>query len=145
VYAEAAAVCLSRHHQPPVEFAVMNKGVEDRWLVDWSPPSIREQRSHANVIDATEDGAYGVSLAAVESVLGLFVVGRADNLTGADWLVAPAGEDSLENARRLEVSGVDHGQVSDIQRRVRVKEAQVTKPSDSPWLVSIVGFKAQLV
>ena len=77
-------------------------------VVDFMPPpDVRTLNAHANEIDATEAGAYGVSLAAVEAISGLVAVRRAETLTGADWYIAPQGTDAddLESCIRLEVSG----------------------------------------
>src|SRR5262245_25902383 len=82
-YAEAACVCWSRHHEPPIEVAVKNGNADHRRIVDFQVPDTRMRRAYANEIDATEAGAYGVSLAAVEAFSGLVAVGRAETLTGA--------------------------------------------------------------
>jgi len=143
--AEAAAVCFSRHHTAPISMEVRNESVSVTREVTWKEPDARELAAWNNQIDTTELGACGVSLAAVESELGLFAVSRADVLTGADYYVAAAGTDSLENARRLEVSGVDRGDEGDLQKRVRLKIAQVKKPSDESAIVSVVGFRARVI
>jgi len=119
-YAEAASVCLSRHHQPPVTAAVNHSGISEPKVVNFDIPDARVSRAHANEIDATEIGAYGLSLAAIEAVAGLVAVRRAETLTGSDWYIAPAGTDSqdLENCIRLEVSGINAGGSKDIKSRL---------------------------
>ena len=79
-YTEAASVCLSRHHQPPVTISVQHGSNAELRLVNFSVPGSRVRNAHANEIDATEAGAYGVSLAAVEAVAGLVAVRRAETL-----------------------------------------------------------------
>jgi len=90
-YTEAACVCWSRHRTPPVTVSLKRAGTDDPRVVDFAVPDARMRAAHANEIDATESGAYGVSLAAVEDVEGFVAVGRAETLTGADWYIAPIG------------------------------------------------------
>ena len=108
-------------------------------------PDQRTKNAHANEIDATEAGAYGVSLAAIDEVSGLVAVRRTETLTGADWYVAPHGStfDDLEDCLRLEVSGVSGGNSTDVQRRLREKIAQTERgQSNLPAIAAVVGFKA---
>lgn len=83
----------------------------------------------------------------VETELGLVAVSRARTLTGADYYVAPPDEaDYLENAYKLEVSGVDHGGMAEIKARLRKKLVQVSAPvRETGALACIVGFKALIV
>ena len=92
-YAEAASVCFSRHHQPPVTLSLKHNGEDNFWVVDFVVPDERVRNAHANAIDATETGAYGVSLAAVEAMTGLVAVRRAETLTGADLKAANTFDD----------------------------------------------------
>jgi hypothetical protein len=143
-YVEAASVCLSRHHQPPVTVSLKHGGNDELRVVNFVVPDERVRNAHANEIDATETGAYGVSLAAVEAVAGLVAVRRAETLTGADWYIAPDGADieDLESCIRLEVSGINAGASSDITRRLREKVAQAARGhSNLPAMAAVVGFK----
>jgi hypothetical protein len=143
-YTEAACVCLSRHHQSPVVFSVNQAGNGHRRTVKFLTPDERTRNAHANEIDATETGAYGLSLAAVESVVGMVAVRRAETLTGADWYIAPDGEviEDLESCVRLEVSGINVGSSSDVNRRLREKIAQAANgQSNLPAIAAVVGFK----
>jgi hypothetical protein len=143
-YAEAASVCLSRHHQSPVTLSLQHGNDEELRVVHYAVPDERVRRAHQNEIDATEAGAYGVSLAAVEAVAGLVAVGRAETLTGADWYIAPNSADieDLEGCIRLEVSGINAGASSDVKRRLREKLAQTARgASNLPAIAAVVGFK----
>lgn len=144
-YVEAASVCLSRHHQPPVTISLKHAGNDELRVVTFVIPDARVSNAHANETDATEIGAYGVSLAAVEAVVGLVAVRRAETLTGADWYVAPKGTDieDLESCIRLEVSGSSAGASADIKRRLGEKVAQAARgQSNLPAIAAVVGFKA---
>jgi hypothetical protein len=59
-YAEAASVCLSRHHQPPVILSLKHAGNDQLRVVNFVVPDERVSNAHANEIDATEAGAYPV-------------------------------------------------------------------------------------
>ena len=81
-YAEAARVCLDRHHQPPAEFAISH-GSEIVALADWKKATSQVIAAWANETDATEAGAYAIALAAVELSDGMVAISRAETGTGA--------------------------------------------------------------
>ena len=143
-YAEAAGVCLSRHYTSPIEMSLTGVFEPCRRQVSWQAPTGRATRAWANRDDATRDGAYSLSLAAVEAEYGLTAITRADTRTGADFYVAPYGEhEDLERAYRLEVSGLDQTAESKLRSRLRRKVAQVGEGSvKGPSLVVVVGFSA---
>lgn len=143
-YREAACVCLARHHSPPVTVTVQHNGDSHCRSLSFLIPDERTLKAHANEIDATEAGAYGVSLAAVETVAGFVAVRRAETLTGADWYVVPKGveADDLEACVRLEVSGTNAGSSGDLKRLLLNKVAQTTRgQSNLPAMATVVGFK----
>jgi hypothetical protein len=143
-YCEAASVCISRHHQPPVTLKLQRGAASETRRLDYLAPDTRVINAHANEIDATEAAAYGVSLAAVEAVSGLVAVRRAETLSGADWYVAPSGvqAEDLEDCIRLEVSGINGGSSNDVARRLREKVAQTARgKSNLPAMAAVVGFK----
>lgn len=147
-YAEAASVCLSRHHESPVEVGAEYRSEESECILPWETPSAAVLRAHANDIDATEQGAYAVSFAAVEALAGLVATRRAETLTGADYYVAPLGADidDLEACLRMEVSGVDAGDESAVRARLRQKLRQTEKGrSNLPALAAVVGFRERLI
>lgn len=148
VYSEAATVCLSRHHQPPTELVVNCRGNTSECSVEWAPPDQRTKRAWDNEIDATEAGAYAISLAAIEMAEGLVAVRRAQTLTGADYYIAPVGSDpeDLEDCFRLEVSGTDKGDQAAIERRLKAKMKQAAAgASNLPAIASVVGFRERAV
>ena len=146
-FSEAATVCLSRHHSSPVEFSVANPKVVDH-VVEFAIPEKRTLNAWANDIDATEFGAYGLCLAALEVAESLVAVRRAETLTGADWYVAPVGTETqdLEDCFRLEVSGVDLGGSAIVSARLRQKVEQTRRGnSNIPAIATVVGFKERTV
>lgn len=143
-YIEAASVCMNRHHQPPVDISVDSQNNPDEYIVEWKVPDQRIIMAWANETDATEYGAYAISLAAIEIVQGLVAVRRAETLTGADYYIAPIGSapDDLEGCLRLEISGTDRGNKSDIKKRLKSKIKQTTAgASNLPAIASVVGFR----
>ena len=99
-YLDAARVCLDRHHTPPQEFTLIDDNNESLALVDWNITSQRDKNAWANTDDATRDGAYAFALAATELLRGLVAVRRAETRTGADYYIAPIGQE-LEDERRM--------------------------------------------
>lgn len=148
VFFEAACVCFSRHHRPPIDVQVHHDQGNSVCELDFRTPTDRECNAHANMQDATEQAAYGVSIAAVEKAESLVVVARAETLTGADWYVAPPGTaaEDLESCYRLEVSGTDAGTLSVIETRLSQKALQTKGgKSNVPAIASVVGFKQRVV
>lgn len=147
-YAEAASVCLSRHHDSPINIAAEYGAEENDCVLPWDAPTLAVSRAHANDIDATEQGAYAVSFAAVETLAGLVAVRRAETLTGADYYVAPLDADieDMETCLRMEVSGVDAGNESAVRARLRQKLQQTKKGrSNLPALAAVIGFRERLI
>ena len=144
-FAEAASVCLSRHHEPPRDLRLASPEEVVR-EVNWTMPDDRTRDAWANRDDATRDGAYSVAMAAVEAELGWLAISRAETRTGADYYVAPPGTTDLESAYRLEVSGVDEGNDAVVAGRLSDKVRQTRDGASSlPAIASVVGFKAALV
>lgn len=147
-YEEAAAVCLHRHHSPPVDLTLSDNGARSLSSVDWTPPDDRTRDAWANETDATEAGAYGCVIAGIEALRGLYAVRRAETGTGADYYIGPlgAGVDDLEDCLRLEVSGVDHGDEKEVLNRLSAKVRQARAGSSSlPAVAGVFGFGTRLL
>jgi hypothetical protein len=150
-FAQAARVCLARHHVPPTDFDIENRGTEETAArrLEWNLPDARERATWNNRDDATRDGAYSIAIAVVEAELELFAVSRAETRTGADYLLGQQMEgesDDLEAAYRLEVAGDDRGELPGIRSRLKRKVQQAKDgDSDLPALACVVGFAARTV
>lgn len=147
-FAEAARVCLDRHHQSPVDFKINNGHQSIDALTEWDRTDERIRRAWANETDTTELGAYACTLAAVELSVGLVAIHRAETRTGADYYIAPPGTspEDLEGCVRLEVSGVDRGDTPAIEQRLKVKLKQAAAgQSNLPAMAGVVGFRARLI
>src|SRR4051812_38307859 len=75
---EAASVCFARHHNTPADVEVSSGSKKSKHQVEFLTPDQRMLNAWANEIDTTECGAYGVSLAAIETSEGLVAVRRAE-------------------------------------------------------------------
>jgi hypothetical protein len=146
-YLEAATVCLSRHHATPTEFELQDGDESLTVTLAWEPPSSQKRMAWANETDTTEAGAYACGIAAIAQVRGLYAIQRAEMLTGADYYIAPLGDDGadLENCYRLEISGTDLATL-EVRRRLKVKLNQLRSgKSDLPAIAVVVGFKVALI
>ncbi len=144
-YSEAVCVCLDRHHISPADFQLKDNSSIDVARAIWITVDQRTKNAWANKDDATRDGAYGLSLAAIEVMRGLVAVARAETLTGADYYLglSDTSLDDLESTFRLEVSGTDEGTTSIINARLHQKLAQAAKGnSNFPAIACVVGFSA---
>jgi len=147
-YAEGACVCLSRHHTTPTYFQARADARDYTAYIEWRPADDSAIAAWSNSDDTTRDGAYAVSLATLEVTDGLVATHRAQTRTGADYYVAPsgAGSASLEDAYRLEVSGLDKGDETAINQRLKRKREQTRRGQcNLPAIASIVGFRALVV
>jgi hypothetical protein len=144
---EAAEVALARHHAPPAtDFAVSCGGMDRKRQLGWKPPTEAMLRAWNNRDDTTRDGAYIVAIAAVEAEMGLVALMRAETRTGADYYVGHVGASDLEQALRLEVSGVDSGDLPTIRRRLTQKIEQTREgESNLPAISGVVGFREAVV
>lgn len=147
-YQEAAAVCLSRRHTPPVAITLVDNGIESSGEVAWDVPDARTLDAWANETDTTEAGAYGCVIAGVEEMRGLVAVRRAETGTGADYYVGSPGSGTfdLEDCLRLEVSGLDEGNQKDVAKRLHRKIQQARDGRSSlPAITGVIGFAARLL
>jgi len=142
-FSEAAEVCLVRHHNPPkTVFSIDCCGAKAERELLWKAPDETAQRAHNNRDDATRDAAYIVSLSIMDKELGMVAISRTDTRTGADYYIGMPGSLDLEEAYRLEISGVDQGDGSAIKKRLREKEVQARRGDSSlPAYACVVGFR----
>lgn len=144
-YAEAATVCFARHHSSPQNVILQDGNGDRQSFAEWQAPDKRILDGWANEVDATEAGAYGLALAAVELTRGMVAVRRAETRTGADYYLGSpeTAADDLETSLRLEVSGTDKGNDTVIQARLREKVEQAKAgASNLPAIATVVGFAA---
>lgn len=147
-YAEAASVCLDRHHKPQANFKVQDSSLSYVFEADWPKPDSKIKAAWNNEIDTTESGAYAIALASIEETRGLVAIARAETTTGADYYIHTPGRtaEDIETSTRLEVSGTDKGNVPVIKKRLEDKVEQAKKGnSNLPACACVVGFAELLI
>jgi hypothetical protein len=116
-----------------------------QYLMEWPAVDDQARRSHNDLQEATERGAYGIAILIVCDRTGMIVVERSAKGLGFDYWLGDEGEEDddelFAKKVRLEVSGILSGSRSQAQARVRQKREQV-KPSDhlAPGYVAVVEF-----
>jgi hypothetical protein len=146
--AQAARVCLARHHSSPTDFDIRYRGRSLSCTITWDSPTTRERAANGNELDATRDAAYSISFAAIEKCDDLVVVARAEHMSGSDFYIGPRSSDpgDLEDALRLEVSGTDVGDRRECVRRLDQKRAQANNAGHPiPAIASVVGLNEALI
>jgi hypothetical protein len=106
-FVEAARVMLDSFHSvAPASGTWTSESGSAKTEIHWTAATSAMKSSHANSKDATEDGAYALAVLAADR-LGLRVLGRAPQGSGADWFV----EDPRRPTQlmKLEVSGIASG------------------------------------
>ena len=92
--------------------------------------------------------AYCCVIAGVEHVRGQVALRRAETGTGADYYIGDPDADAedLEDCIRLEISGVDKGDLDVISARLRSKIEQANRgDSNLPAVAGVVGFAHKIV
>lgn len=143
---EAARVCLDRHHAPPIDLETRTDNHWDTVHLDWPPSDNRLRRAWGNQIEAIEWGAVGVALAYAGQIAGLLAVRRAQRGSGADYFMIREDADlhDLEARIRLEISGVERGNLADLNRRLAQKVEQLGRGRPAGLGVAVVvGFSAR--
>jgi hypothetical protein len=140
--AESAAVCLEdRSHKTGAAFYLTGIKAE-QFPMEWPFVDEQQRRSHNDLQEATERGAYGIAILIVCDLTGKVVVERSKKGPGFDYWLGEEDDDLLFSGKaRLEVSGILSGSSSLVQARVRQKKEHV-KPSDhlAPGYVAVVEF-----
>jgi len=141
-YANAAGVCSeANRHKQGVELRVQVGIAERRYTLNWPQVTVQIRRTHADLQDATADGAYAIAIMLAREITGCTVVEQAWKGTGIDYWLAES-EDEMFQGARLEVSGILRGDNRDVARRIASKLAQISQSDDSglPAYVCVVEF-----
>lgn len=139
--ADAAAVCLHHHgHVRPVTLSVEGD-TEDVCDMEWDEPTADAIGSHADMQDATENGALAMAFLTVTERTDYTIIRQSPKTTGVDWIAARKGR-LFQDAARLEVSGILEGEDTAFRARIRSKLRQ-TDASDLTGhdaMVSVTEF-----
>jgi hypothetical protein len=146
VMAEAASVCLeSQGHPIQVELRV-DGFFEETFVLERLGVNRQMALSHQDEEEATELGACGIAILAVQSLTDLVVLHRSRRGTGFDYWLSREWDSLLEHGERLEVSGIRKGSATAIKVRIVEKMRQIQRfRTTSPGWVSIVEFGRPLL
>ncbi|MFY9820324.1 MAG: hypothetical protein WAM82_03020 [Thermoanaerobaculia bacterium] len=146
VLAEAASICLE-HQGHPVDVAMTVDGSFDASLiVNRLGVTAQMLLSNQDEEEATEHGACGIAILAVGALMSLVVARRSRRGTGFDYWLTANEENLLQQAERLEVSGIRNGSESTVKARVLEKTKQIQQfRAGSPVLIAIVEFSRPLL
>ena len=143
--ANAAAVCLDKNrHTTGVELEVSGQ-YRRRIEVCWDGPTEQVRRSYADLQEATEFGAAGVAIAALNNFAGWVVMQRSRKGTGFDYWIAKKNERGgplFQGYSPLEVSGILTGDDTELLRRVQIKKVQISAAKPRQGKVAVVEFSA---
>ena len=104
---EAARVMLDAYHpSSPAQGTWKSETGTVPTEIQWSTATALMRTTHANAKDATEDGAYALAVLVANS-LGLRVLGRTPQGSGADWFLQDPEHPT--QLMKLEVSGIATG------------------------------------
>ena len=147
-FGQAASVCLDRHHVLPILLTVVEDEYRNEAELKWNPSTDAAKSSWGQQNDTVEWGAVGVTLAFLGTARGLIATRRAQRGSGADYYVAPpdGAVEDLEGVVRLEISGVDRDERTEIERRLKRKVQQLRDgETNSPGIAVVVGFRAKSI
>jgi len=142
---EAASVVLDRL-QPgvtPDAAAVVesSRAAARDAFVRWTRADAQMRDTHANDLNACEDGAAAVAIAMVPMTHGCRVVRRAFHGSGADYLMRAEGA-SDDDVVRLEVSGISGSSHPSSRLREKVDELRAGALR-RPGVAVVVAFSAR--
>jgi hypothetical protein len=135
--AEAAAVCFQEcGHEEEFELHITGSS-EHFCRVHRSNVGIQTIRTHADLTEATEQGACGVAILITRDILGAKVLERSAKGTGFDYWIGEDDSLPFRLRARLEVSGILRGTMAEVERRADQKCRQ-TERSDATRLDALV-------
>jgi hypothetical protein len=142
---EAAAVVLDRLQTAAAPIAptrIDSTGAPPRDAVlRWARADGRARDTHANELNAVEDGAAAVAIAAVPCTHRCRVIRRAFHGSGADYLMRAEGATG-DDVIRLEVSGVSGVAHPPSRLREKVEELRAGALR-RPGVAVVVAFRAR--
>ena len=144
--AEAAAVCLDdQGHGLSMPLSI-DGDFDEVMTLRREPVDERARWSHNDAERATENGAYGVSLLALQELTGLTVLLQSRRGSGFDFWLGPDSGFLFQTGVRLEVSGIRRGNEISIRRRLRSKLRQTEQTQHlAPVYVAVVEFSRPTV
>jgi hypothetical protein len=130
---QAIVVCLDSQGHPSGCLLTVEGEFTDNCKLVWSLSLTESMRRYwSDLVDATEQGAYGLAILLLRMNTGLTIIERSRRGTGFNWWLGT--EDNLfQHKARLEVSGILSGSRRRFNSRLKAKLAQAEQ-SASPGL-----------
>jgi hypothetical protein len=143
VLEQAIVVCLdSQGHLSGCLLTVQGAFTDNCELV-WSLSLTESVRRYwSDLVDATEQGAYGLAILLLRENTGMTIIERSRRGSGFDWWLGT--EDNLfQHKARLEVSGILAGSPRRINSRLKAKLAQAEQSAstDLPVYAVVIEFR----
>lgn len=138
--AQAAAVLLEHNrHKSGVAMEVVEKR-KNKYTVLWPKLHTDAQRTHNDLPDAAEQGAYGIAFLLAEEFTQFKVIERSRKGTGFDYWLGTGDQHPFQQAARMEVSAIIND-ADAVDRRVRAKMKQTDATKGKlPAFVAVVEF-----
>jgi hypothetical protein len=138
--AQAAAVLLEHNqHKSGVAMEVVEKR-KNKYTVLWPKLHTDAQRTHNDLPEAAEQGAYGIAFLLAEEFTQFKVIERSRKGTGFDYWLGTGDQHPFQQAARMEVSAIiDDAEAVDGRVRAKMKQTDASK-GKLPAFVAVVEF-----
>jgi hypothetical protein len=138
--AQAAAVLLELNkHLSGVSMTVVEKRAKD-YNVVWPRLHVDAMRTHKDLPEAAEQGAYGIAFLLAEEFTKFKIIERSRKGTGFDYWLGIGDQHPFQHAARLEVSAIinDEGAING-RVKAKMKQTDVSR-GRLPAYVAVVEF-----
>lgn len=144
-FGEAACVCLERKgHASGVRLKMIGD-FEGEIILKWNKLDPTVFESWINLEETVEDAAYGLAITMVSMNTPYEIIKQSAKGSNVDfWCAEKNGDYPFQNAVRLEVSGILHGSMGQINFRLKEKKIQAEN-GEVPYLVLVAEFSRPLV
>lgn len=138
--AQAAAVLLEHNqHKSGVSMEVVEKRTKP-YTVLWPKLHADARRTHNDLPEAAEQGAYGIAFLLAEEFTKFKVIERSRKGTGFDYWLGTGDRHPFQQAARMEVSAIiDDADAVDGRVRAKLKQTDASK-GKLPAFVAVVEF-----
>lgn len=137
--AQAAVVLFERKHKSGVQMEVVEKQT-NRFKVLWPKLHADARRTHNDLPEAAEQGAYGIAFLLAEEFTKFKVIERSRKGTGFDYWLGTGDQHPFQQAARMEVSAIiDDAEAVDARVRAKMKQTDASK-GKLPAFVAVVEF-----
>ncbi len=138
---EGCVVCLTRQSHSPhgTEFLVSGDAPKSCTLVWTDIYTEQLERTWADQVDATEQGAVCIAILLALKLTNYTVIEKSARKNGFDYWLGDKDDMLFQHKARLEISGIFEGGSKEINRRYTIK-LQQTNLSDSSGLPAYIGI-----